>query len=88
MSFFEILINHVLGIRMNVFDLVITREGGLGLPVDGDVPPRHPFWTQKSGRKITEMEAKNPGIVIVMKLIYLFFFDIDHYKSNHSCKLQ
>ena len=60
-----------------------ARGGGLSLPAVGDVPRRHQFWTQKSGRNITEMEANNPGMVFLMKLIYLFFFDIDHYKSNH-----
>ena len=53
------------------------------LKVDGDVPQHNPFLTEKSGRKITEMEAKNPD-VIAMKLMYLYLVDIvDGCKSNY-----
>ena len=51
------------------------------LKVDGDVPQRNPFLTEKSGRKITEMEAKNPD-VIAMKLVYLVDI-VDGCKSNY-----
>ena len=69
--------------------LTVSIPGGeLGLPVDGDMPPRHPFWTQKSGGKTTKMEAKNPGIINALELLYLFFVDIVRCKSDYWCKLK
>ena len=59
-------------------------EGGLGLSVDGDVPPRDTFWTQKSGQRIAKLEIKNPGIFNAIELIYLFFVDIVRSKSIAS----
>ena len=71
------------------YPITISPGGGeLGLRVDGDVRPGRLFWTQKSGQKITKMEAKNPGDVITMNFVYLFSIDIDGIKSNHWHNLE
>ena len=43
-------------------------RGELRLPDDGVVARRRQFRIKKSRRKITKMEAKNPGIVIVINV--------------------
>ena len=74
---------------LQALDVVPTRFSWGEQDLDGDMPPRHSFWTKKSGRKITEMEATNPGNnSISINLIYLFIVDIDGRKSNYWGKFE